>query len=485
MLFNSREFLLFLPVVLVALFVLPHRFRWMLLLSASFGFYMAWQPQYGLLLLYISVVTFSAGLLVARAGSGRGKRYLVAAAIIATLSPLLLFKYFDFLGGSLNHAVGGAVVPALDLVLPVGISFFTFQGLGYVLDVARKNQPVERHFGHYTLYVSYFPQLVAGPIERAHNLLPQLKAKHGFEAERVWSGLRLMLWGFVKKAGIADNLSGPVNAIYADPSAHTGLALIIATVFFGFQIYCDFSGYTDIARGIARMMGIELMRNFDRPYGAASIVEFWRRWHISLTTWFRDYVYIPLGGNRVALPIHVGNIMIVFLLSGLWHGANWTFVVWGALHGGALIAVVLFGRLRKNVAAVGALRLPGAIAGPLAVAATFAFVSFCWIFFRAQSIDDAFYVAGNLTTGLGGQLFDGAYWSQMIATMRLDATEFVIASALVVGVFILHQRKIAADVIDRLAGWRPPIRWAVYYALVFLILFAGQIDEQEFIYFQF
>jgi alginate O-acetyltransferase complex protein AlgI len=379
-LFNSIEFLLFFPVVVAIYFATPQRYRWALLLAASYYFYASWKPEYLLLIIASTLVDYGCGLRMGSiAGKARRKKWLLVS-LTSNLGLLFAFKYFNFFNESARAVFDRFNifydVPAFDLLLPVGISFYTFQTLSYSIDVYRGRQRPERHLGIFALYVSFFPQLVAGPIERSTHLLPQFFQPHRFEYDRVTSGLRLVLWGFFKKVVVADRLALYVNAVYNDPSAHTGPTILLATYFFAFQIYCDFSGYSDIAIGTARVMGYDLMQNFRRPYFARSISEFWSRWHISLSTWFRDYLYIPLGGNRVPRWRWYVNLFAVFLISGLWHGANWTFVVWGALHGTYLIVGLVtsdarerfWQRLEELAARLPALTVPAPVRGAFAVA---------------------------------------------------------------------------------------------------------------------
>jgi len=355
MTFNSIQFLIFFPVVTVLYFVLPQRFRWMLLLAASYYFYMSWNPSLVFLILFTTVVSYSAALILERTESKKLKKLCLIVSLCACLGVLFFFKYFNFLSGTVTSIVRwfdpAAQDHLLDLILPVGISFYTFQTLSYVIDVYRGTIAAERHFGYYALFVSFFPQLVAGPIERPQNLIPQLKAEHRFNGDDFKTGLKIALAGFFKKVVIADQLATYVVAVYSTPEEATAPAIILATVMFTFQVYCDFSGYTDIAVGCARIMGIRLMQNFNLPYTSRSVHEFWQRWHISLTSWFQDYVFYPIAMNKKLSRFarnwgkKVGNrkigtmlpqcvaLFVTFFLSGLWHGAAWTFVLWGCIHG--------------------------------------------------------------------------------------------------------------------------------------------------------
>lgn len=387
--FNTLEFLLFLPAVLALHWALPHRLRWALLLASSWLFYFWWEPMAGLLLVAVTAATWLCGLGAAREKPPAVRRACLAMALGACLGCLGVFKYAGFFAGLIH---GG---PAWRLLLPVGISFYTFQALSYVLDVYRGRTAPEGHFGYYALFISFFPQLVAGPIERSGRLLPQLRRERTLSREQLSAGGWLLLTGYFKKAAIADGLAPLVDAVYAAPGQAGGPEIIAATALFGLQIYCDFSGYSDIARGSAGLLGVELMENFQAPYAARSIREFWRRWHISLTAWFTDYVYIPLGGSRRGLPRRCFNIMAVFLLSGLWHGADWTFVAWGGIHGIYQVCGVLAARRTGG-------RTPqGLGTGLLRCAATFSLVTFAWLFFRAQSMADAWLLLSRLGTGWG------------------------------------------------------------------------------------
>ena len=387
--FNTLEFLLFLPAVLALHWALPHRLRWALLLASSWLFYFWWEPMAGLLLVAVTAATWLCGLGAARERPPAVRRACLAMALGACLGCLGVFKYAGFFAGLIP---GG---PAWRLLLPVGISFYTFQALSYVLDVYRGRTAPEGHFGYYALFISFFPQLVAGPIERSGRLLPQLRRERTLSREQLSAGGWLLLTGYFKKAAIADGLAPLVDAVYAAPGQAAGPEIIAATALFGLQIYCDFSGYSDIARGSAGLLGVELMENFQAPYAARSIREFWRRWHISLTAWFTDYVYIPLGGSRRGLPRRCFNIMAVFLLSGLWHGADWTFVAWGGIHGIYQVCGVLAARRTGG-------RTPqGLGTGLLRCAATFSLVTFAWLFFRAQSMADAWLLLSRLGTGWG------------------------------------------------------------------------------------
>jgi D-alanyl-lipoteichoic acid acyltransferase DltB (MBOAT superfamily) len=464
MLFNSFAYALFLPAVAIAYFALPQRWRWLLLLVASCGFYMAFVPVFILILAFTILVDYAAGILIEGA-SGSARRAWLTASIAANVSVLAAFKYFNFFSANataLLHLFGaGATLPLLHLVLPIGLSFHTFQSMSYTIEVYRGSQPAERHLGIFALYVMFFPQLVAGPIERPQNLLPQLRREARFDAVRTVSGLRLILWGLFKKIAIADALAPAVDLAYGNPGGYSGGALLMATYFFSLQIYCDFSGYSDVAIGSARILGIELMRNFDHPYEAASVPGFWRRWHMSLSTWFRDYVYFPLGGGRRHKR---RNLVIVFLLSGLWHGANWTFVIWGALHAAYMVA--------HDFVAAPKTQLGRA----LRVVLTFHLVAFAWVFFRAPSLGSAAFILSRiprLRPGAGDWLL-GMYWYQLLP----------IGAA--VAVLLLTEWRPVREALLRLFPAAPqPVRYCVYYAGALAVLFSSAGAPRQFIYFQF
>ena len=491
MLFNSFQFAIFFPIVTVLYFALPHRARGTLLLVASCLFYMAFVPAYIAVLFTTILIDYLAALRIERSTDRRRKVWLLAS-IVSTCAVLFVFKYFDFFGETVTlaaRAMGLAyAAPTLRLLLPVGLSFHTFQSLSYVAEVYLGRQPVERDFFKYALYVMFYPQLVAGPIERPQNLLHQFDEVHELDYGRMVSGLQLMAWGFIKKVVVADRLAEFANRVYDAPTQYTGLPLIIGTLAFSFQIYCDFSGYSDIAIGAAQVMGFRLMRNFDRPYFARSVGEFWRRWHISLSTWFRDYVYVPLGGNRVARPLWLRNLLVTFLISGLWHGARWTFVVWGALHGTYLIVSILTEGARAKVHhAMGLDRRPRLLETWQHVA-TFTLVCVTWIFFRAHSMHDAWYVLSHLLTDLPAQLASIATDAQarsQLLFIDFETSRLILAVAAVVTLLVIEHAQRSGSIRDRLRAHPLQLRWLAYSAAVLVIMTLGVFGETAFIYFQF
>jgi D-alanyl-lipoteichoic acid acyltransferase DltB (MBOAT superfamily) len=488
MLFNSFEFVVFFLVTTPLYFVLPFRFRWALLLAASCVFYMAFVPVYILILLFTIVVDYAAGIWIAEAGGPRRRAYLLMS-LAANIGVLGVFKYFNFFVENANAVASWLGLRApfapLALLLPIGLSFHTFQAMSYTIEVYRGRAPPERHFGIYSLYVMFYPQLVAGPIERPQNLLPQFRVEHDFEYSRVVSGLRLMLWGAFKKIVVADRLAGIVDAVYDHPHDAHGLGFAIASVFFAFQIYYDFSAYSDIARGCARVLGFELMLNFDRPYVARSVGEFWRRWHISLSTWFKDYVYVSLGGNRVSISRTYLNLMIVFVLSGLWHGARWNFVIWGALNGAYLVLSYVLAKPRRWLGT--AMRLPEnpVVWRSLDVVTTFSLVTFAWVFFRATTPSSAWFIVSHGLSEAARVVF-GALHGRAV-DLGLPGTPLqVVLSLLLIGLAELGSALSArSDAGERFAGWPSWGRWLTYEVAIFAILLLGEFDHRQFIYFQF
>ncbi len=489
MTFTSLQFLAFFPVVVSLYFLLPHKWRWLWLLGASCFFYMAFVPVYILILAFTIGVDYIAGIKIEDSQGSARRRFLVAS-IIANVGVLAFFKYYGFLTDNLETIVHGFGfpdyhVPRLGIILPIGLSFHTFQSLSYTVEVYRGKQKAERRLGIFALYVMYFPQLVAGPIERAANLLHQFDRPATVDYGRITNGLKLMAWGFFKKLMIADRVAVAVNHVYNDPHRFHGMEFILATVLFALQIYCDFSGYTDIARGASRVLGIELMLNFRSPYFSTSISEFWRRWHISLSSWFRDYVYIPLGGNKVVKWRWYYNLFITFFLSGLWHGANWTYVMWGSVHGFYLIFAILTAKPRARLGhALGLNKVPR-LNHMLQMVTTFVLVCFAWIFFRANSIGDAFYIIRNMGSGFG-RFFTSDARSLYSAALGIGYSDMLLALFGVVVMLFVDAMHTQGSITVRLSHRPVWQRWAVYYGLVGCVVFLGAYySSTAFIYFQF
>ncbi|MEQ1875127.1 MAG: MBOAT family O-acyltransferase [Bdellovibrionia bacterium] len=471
MTFISLSYLTFFPLVVAIYFLLPYQRRWIWLLGMSCYFYMAFIPVYILALFFTIAVDYVAGILIEREARPSRRKYLLGASIVANCAVLFVFKYYDFFGASLmalTQAIGwNYSIEALEIILPIGLSFHTFQAMSYTIEVYRGRQPAEKHLGIYALYVMFFPQLVAGPIERPQNLLHQFRERHDFDSDAAVSGLRLILWGVFKKVVIADRLALFVDRVYSTSGVQPSAYLISATVFFAFQIYCDFSAYSDIARGSARVMGFKLMTNFKYPYFAGSVTEFWRRWHISLSTWFRDYVYVPLGGKQVSFWIRMRNLLVVFLISGLWHGANLTFVIWGALHFIFVGSEAYFGLTTGD-------KSPAGLRGFARVLYTFTAVTIAWVFFRAKDVHEALNILFEMTQVSHGQI--------PIFFLDPDLHKCAAAVFTVVALEYVWSRWDIESFIFQLPR---PVRWAGYYVMIAAIFAAGVFDNKSFIYFQF
>lgn len=489
MLFNSLEFLIFFPIAVSVYFLIPQRWRYLWLLGTSYYFYMCWNAEYALLMATSTFITYLSGIFIEKAKTAGGKKLVVAASFVSNLSILFYFKYFGFTMDNINalRAFFGmnALVPRFDVVLPVGISFYTFQALSYTMDVYRGEVEPEKNPLRYALFVSFFPQLVAGPIERSKNLLSQVNAEHHVDYHRMRSGLLVMLWGFFLKLVIADRAAILVNTVYDSAENFGGSVLFLATLAFAVQIYCDFASYSIIAKGAAKVMGFELMDNFAQPYFSTSIAEFWRRWHISLSSWFKDYLYIPLGGNRKGTLRKYLNLFTVFLVSGLWHGASWNFVVWGAVHGiYQIIGAVTLPARKCACAMLGINRkTPQYIWFSRVI--TLLLVSFGWIFFRSADISQSLMIVKKIFTDFSPwQLWEGT------VHMGLSPSNFAV---LILAVCVLFSMSIAEsrgkNVFKIVESSHVITRWTVYLALLFSVLIFGiygpGFEASQFIYFQF
>lgn len=493
MLFNSIDFLFFFPLVVMIYFVIPKKLRYLWLLVASYYFYMCWNPKYALLMGTSTVITYASGYLLDRINQSdspkkaKYRKLCVAGSLISNLSILAVFKYANFMLDNISAAMGAlgfqTIEYRLDLLLPVGISFYTFQALSYTLDVYYGNIKAEKNLLRYALYVSFFPQLVAGPIERSENLLPQIQ---NVENINVWSfknirdGLLLMMWGLFQKLVIADRAAILVNQVYDNYTQYGMVELVVATVLFAFQIYCDFGGYSTIARGAAKVMGFELMLNFKQPYLAFNIKEFWRRWHISLTSWFTDYLYIPLGGNRKGELRKYINIFIIFAVSGLWHGASWNFIAWGVIH--AIYQII--GNLRQSITVKITGKKEEKISFSKRIRKTlvnFVLVDFAWLFFCAGSF--------SVAIGIIKQMFTVASTTSLI-NLGLDTANWVIllvAIVILMVVDILHEKELSVmALVEKQEVW---FRYALYLGIVWCTIMFGiygiAYDTSQFIYFQF
>ena len=467
MLFNSIEFLYFLPCVLLLYFACPPKYRWALLLLASYVFYMSWKLEYIFLIIFSTLADFFLGKKMGSLEHKKQRKPYLLLSLIINLGLLFSFKYFNFFAQSTNDLFKiinfDHHISLSKLLLPVGISFYTFQTLSYSIDVYNGKQKPETHLGHFALYVSFFPQLVAGPIERFSALSPQLKAFHKFSVENLKNGLRLILYGLFIKMVIADNLSTYVDLIYADTAKYHSLDILKGIFFYSFQIYSDFYGYSIIAIGSALIMGINLMDNFRTPYLSQNIGEFWQRWHISLSTWFKDYLYFPLGGNRTSKLRWLMNIMVVFLVSGVWHGANWTFIFWGGLYAIVYIAENLL-KFTKNGQTSLFIKVIMALK-------TFSLVSLIWVFFRSQTIREAFelfnYLIHNTEEVFTSLEVSSTIWILLVLFILIDSLSYN----------------------TRFDKWLAPknkvVRWVTYSFFIFSILVFSGVEEYQFIYFQF
>ncbi|SEB00832.1 D-alanyl-lipoteichoic acid acyltransferase DltB, MBOAT superfamily [Pseudobutyrivibrio sp. ACV-2] len=476
MLFNSVTFALFLTILFVIYWSIPNKYRWTVLLVASYYFYMSWNVKYILILMFTSVVSYTAARLIYISKTSKVKNFILVIAVLMTLSVLVVFKYLNFISNSVVEVFNAFSIrihpTTLTLVLPAGISFYTFQTIGYMADVYNGKIEPEKNIGIYALFVSFFPQIMSGPIGRADSLLPQIKKEKIFDYEKATYGMKLMAWGFFKKLCIADVLATYVDTVYGDVYAHKGIDFLLVILFYSIQIYCDFSGYTDIAIGVAKLFGYDLMINFKCPYYSKSIKEFWGRWHISLSTWFRDYLYIPLGGNRCSKVKNYRNLLITFLVSGLWHGANWTFVVWGAIHGVLQVLEKIF---YQQIAAFKAKRF-GRV---LSVVIVFILCSIAWVFFRADNFGQAFYILSHAFAGIGIPT------TFVINGIGLGGSKYITISISILLLLIYDYYDIHGGTIEKISTKPPVIRHGVYALLLLLIMLFKASGEAQFVYFNF
>lgn len=431
---------------------------------------MNWKPVYAFLIFFSTIITWTAGILISQNKNKRLKKTVLVGSLVINLSILFTYKYLGFINDNLNELINffnlRMEIPDFDILLPVGISFYTFQSVGYTLDIYRGDLKPEKHLGVYALFVSFFPQLVAGPIERAKNLLPQFHETKKFKIENFKTGMYLIIWGYFMKVVISDRIGMYVDATYNNLDLHNGTTLLISTIFFSFQIYCDFAGYSSIAIGAAKIMGFNLMTNFRRPYFSVNISEFWSRWHISLSTWFRDYLYIPLGGNRVSKPREYFNLFLTFLISGLWHGANWTFIIWGGLHG-------LFNSLQKFFKIDKLSFRKISYQKFLFFALNFTLVIFAWIFFRANSVTDAFTIITKIFSQ-PGDIYIGSISTLMYGVFGLSILLFKEIRE----EFFPNRMKLLRSENDVISSFSLSV-------LVVIILSIGVFNGGQFIYFQF
>jgi D-alanyl-lipoteichoic acid acyltransferase DltB (MBOAT superfamily) len=491
--FNSWQYLVFFPVVFSLYYIITWKNqKWsnkasqIMLLAASLFFYGCWNFAYLFLMLFSVVVTWYSGILVEGKASVH-KRLVLIGSLVINLGILFFFKYYHFFADSISQFTLFKM-PTLDVLLPVGISFYTFQALGYSIDVYRGKVKAEHNFINYALFVTFFPQLVAGPIERSGNLLPQFKVNHTFDYDQVTSGLKLAVWGMFKKVVIADRLAVYVNGVYSNPEVFPACSIALATVYFAFQIYCDFSGYSDIAIGSARALGFNLMTNFRRPYFARSVTDFWRRWHISLTTWFKDYIYIPLGGNRKGIPRQYFNILVVFAISGLWHGAAWHFVAWGFIHG----MIQILERFYRQITGRRKINYTHTVGAAFCTMITFIVICIAWVFFRADSITSAFSICAKLATlpaeiigyvkqmpqlGIFGAIRDMFAFNASGFSATNFATSFIYLVILLLGEILTIKKSPRS--------FNIVFRWACYCGVLLILIMNFGVVASNFIYFTF
>jgi len=482
MLFNSLSFAIFLPIVFILYWFVTKgnlRLQNILLLVSSYFFYACWDWRFMFLLIFSTLLDFFTGMRIYQAGNRRNKLFWLWLSIGINLGFLGVFKYYNFFAASFADGLSllGMKVNlgSLNVILPVGISFYTFHGLSYVLDLYKNKIKPEKNFIDYSVFVSFFPLLVAGPIERATHLLPQIRKKREFDYSKAVDGLRQILWGLFKKIVIADNCAEHANTIFNHSADFSGSTHVAGALFFTLQIYCDFSGYSDIALGTARLFGIDLLRNFAFPYFSRDIAEFWRRWHISLSSWFRDYLYIPLGGSKGGTLMKIRNTFIIFLVSGFWHGANWTFIIWGLLNALYIMPSIIFNTHRDNLDIVAKGRYLPTMKDLFSIGLTFGLTVFAWIFFRAADVAHAFSYISRMFTK---SLFTIPNFPGFDKIIPL----FVLTIIFLIVEWCGREQQYA---IARLgAKWYKPVRWAMYYAIVIAIFWFGG-KEQQFIYFQF
>jgi D-alanyl-lipoteichoic acid acyltransferase DltB (MBOAT superfamily) len=466
MLFNSPEFLIFFPIVTLFYFLIPFKFRWVHLLLASCIFYAAFVPSYLLILFLLIFIDYAAGLLIEK---GHYRKLWLVVSVLANLSLLGIFKYYDFFVSNVNALIGSQLI-VLKWVLPIGLSFHTFQSMSYTIEVYRGNQKAIRHAGYYALYVMFYPQLVAGPIERPQKLLPQLLKKQVFSYQHLYEGLRLMAWGFFKKVVVADRVGQFADAVFSSPAQSGVITIWLAVFFFSIQIYADFSGYSDIAIGAARCTGIDLCVNFNRPYFAANIREFWKRWHMSLSSWFKDYIYIPLGGNRKGFVRKNINLLITFMLSAVWHGAGWTFIVWGVLHGTYTLMYDGFKRLFSGI------KINRFITWFITAVA----VSFAWIFFRASTLSDAIQL---IARGVSPDYFSIKN-ILLLPNKKIQFGNFTLLISFCMIAYMFIVERLATPKMLNMES-KKILDTGIFVTTILLIIFFGLFKKSSFIYFQF
>ncbi len=490
MFFNSIEFLIFFPIVVLLYFLVPSKLKNYWLLIASYYFYMCWNAKYALLLLVSTLISYLCGIGIEKCDKSASKKWLVAAGFISNLGILFTFKYVHFFSHMLEEVLSimhiQIAIPSLNLLLPVGISFYTFQALGYVIDVYRNDIPAEKNFIKYALFVSFFPQLVAGPIERSKNMLPQLSAPQKFNFERAKEGFLLMLWGFFLKIVIADRVAIFVDEVYGNYSIYPKIHLIVATILFAFQIYCDFYGYSIIALGAARILGYTLTENFSAPYFSVSVAKFWKNWHISLTSWFRDYIYIPMGGNKKGSLRKYINILVVFLVSGLWHGASLSFVIWGGLNGLYQVIGSLTENLRIRLNKILHINRQMPVCLFVRGLITFALVDFSWIFFRAEGLREAVGIIKSMVSSRN--TWASPNISLYACGLNTKNFAFMMVCLVILGIADVCKKR-GIIIHKEILKQNNVLQWFIFPLIIIFILTFGKygpaFDAKNFIYFQF
>ena len=500
MTFTSFPFLIFFPAAAAIYFTIPMRWRQIFLLAASYYFYMCFKPEYVIILAASTAIDYFLALRIHASTTQARRKRLLIFGLLHNIGLLAVLKYFTFFNKTITDLLNSINIlyniDGLEFLVPVGISYYTFKKLSYLIDVYRENQDPEKRLETFALYVSFFPAIMSGPIDRAHQLVPQFKKKHGFDYRRVTDGLKLMTWGFFKKLVIADRLAAFVDKVYNTPTQYEGLSLVAATVYFSFQVYCDFSGYTDIARGASKIMGFELMENFNRPYFSRSIVEFWKRWHISLSTWLMDYLFLPIAyavSRKIKSPqlmkiraeswAYFAGIIVTMTLCGLWHGASWTFVIWGTLHGLYLAISFAAKRTRRKLAKKLNLKKHSFIRRTFQVTITFSMVTFAWIFFRANSLADALYIVTHLFTGWAGVFNATGFLSAF--HFGLLKKELAVAVISIGFMLLIHWLRKDQTFEQLIAKQETVIRWTIYLVLLLWIMTFGDTGAEDFIYFRF
>ena len=485
MLFNSIPFFIFFPIVIMLYFLIPHKFRYIWLLIVSYYYYMFLNPKYVVFLIFSTLVTYFGGIIIQKLSTPTKKKLAVALSVLLNLSMLLFFKYSNFISeifSTIGSVFGLSIAKTeFNLILPVGISFYTFQSLSYIIDSYRNEVKIEKNIFKYALFVSFFPNILAGPIERSKNLIKQFDERHDFDYARVRDGLLLMLWGYFQKVVITARLSILTDMVYGDIHSYNGTVLVIATVCYGLEIYCDFASYSSIAIGAAKVMGFELMTNFKQPFFSRSTSEFWRRWHISLNTWFRDYLYIPMGGSRVPKWRKYFNLMIVFLASGLWHGPSLTYILWGAAN--ALFQIVgdLLKPIRQRICTWIHYDFSNWIGQLVKIAFTFFLFHVSLVFFCANSVTEAFTIFNKMLTEVNLQvLFDGTLYN-----LGLGVMNFYLLLLSLVFLLIIDLIKEYKDALQFLSNRHWILRWSFYYVLITATLLSCNLSTQEFLYMNF